>query len=85
VNGGVLVRGADENRLKGRGWKNCKRSLVNIFSPNFTTNFQVLFQASAAMLIISALFWDITRSRAVIVYRRFGITCRSHLHGSRDS
>jgi hypothetical protein len=31
----------------------------------------------------SALFWDITRRRVVIVYRRFGTTCRSHLHGSR--
>jgi hypothetical protein len=30
----------------------------------------------------SALFWDITRRRVLIVHRRFG-TCRSHLHGSR--
>jgi hypothetical protein len=29
---------------------------------------------------LSALFWDI---RVVIVYRRFGTTCRSHLLGSR--
>jgi hypothetical protein len=41
------------------------------------------FQASAAMLTTSALFWDITRRRVVIVYRRFGKTYRSHLHGSR--
>jgi hypothetical protein len=26
----------------------------------------------------SALFWDITRRRVVIVYRRFGTTYRSH-------
>jgi hypothetical protein len=30
------------------------------------------------MLMRSALFWDITRRRVVIVYRRFGTTCRSH-------
>jgi hypothetical protein len=29
-----------------------------------------------------ALFWDITRRRVVIVYRRFGIAYRSHLQGS---
>jgi hypothetical protein len=31
----------------------------------------------------SVVFWVITRHRAVIIYRRFGTTCRSHLHGSR--
>jgi hypothetical protein len=31
----------------------------------------------------SALFWDITRRRVVIVYRRFGTSYRSHLQGSR--
>jgi hypothetical protein len=35
------------------------------------------------MLIRSALFWDITRRRVVIVYRRFGTTYRSHFQGSR--
>jgi hypothetical protein len=35
------------------------------------------------MLIRSSLFWDITRRRVVIVYRRFGITYRPHLQGSR--
>jgi hypothetical protein len=40
------------------------------------------FQASAVMLMKSALFWDVMRRRVVIVYRRFW-TCRSHLHGSR--
>jgi hypothetical protein len=44
--------------------------------------FQPLFKASAAMLMRSALFWDITRRRVVIVYRRFGTTYRSHLQGS---
>jgi hypothetical protein len=29
----------------------------------------------------SALFWDITRHRVVIVYRRFGTTYQSHLQG----
>jgi hypothetical protein len=29
----------------------------------------------------SALFWDITRRHVVIVYRRFGTTYLSHLHG----
>jgi hypothetical protein len=29
------------------------------------------------------VFWVITRRRVVIIYRRFGTTCRSHLHGSR--
>jgi hypothetical protein len=31
-----------------------------------------------------ALFWDITHRRMVILYRRFGITCRSHFQGSRS-
>jgi hypothetical protein len=31
----------------------------------------------------SALFWDVTRRRVVIVYRRFGTTYRPHLQGSR--
>jgi hypothetical protein len=30
-----------------------------------------------------ALFWDITRRRVVIVYRRFGTTYRSQFHGPR--
>jgi hypothetical protein len=33
------------------------------------------------MLMTSALFWDITRRRVVIVYRRFGTTYRSHRLG----
>jgi hypothetical protein len=41
------------------------------------------FQASAAMLPRSRLFWDITWRSVVIVYRRLGTTYRSHLHGSR--
>jgi hypothetical protein len=32
----------------------------------------------------SAVFWDITRRCVVIVYRRFGKTFRSHLHGSKE-
>jgi hypothetical protein len=42
------------------------------------------FQASAAMLMRSALFWDITQRRVVIPYRRLGTTYRSHLQGSRS-
>jgi hypothetical protein len=41
------------------------------------------FQAPAAMLMRSALFWDITRRRVVNVHRLFGTTCRNHFHGSR--
>ena len=33
----------------------------------------------------SALFWDITKRRVVILYRRFGTTYRSHLQGSRST
>jgi hypothetical protein len=44
---------------------------------------QPRFKASAAMLMRSGLFWDITRRRVVIVYRRFGTTYRSHLQVSR--
>jgi hypothetical protein len=36
-----------------------------------------------SVLLRSALFWDITRRRVIIVYRRFGTTFRSHLHGSK--
>ena len=31
----------------------------------------------------SALFWDITRRRVVIVYRRFGTAYKFHFQGSR--
>ena len=41
------------------------------------------FQASAVMLMRSALFWDITRCCVVTVYRRYMTTYWSHLHGSR--
>jgi hypothetical protein len=34
-------------------------------------------------VISTALFWDITGRHLVIVYRRFGTTYRSHVHGSR--
>jgi hypothetical protein len=34
------------------------------------------FRLPPAMLIRSALFWDITRRRVVIVYRRFGLLTR---------
>ena len=37
------------------------------------------FQASAAMKIRSAVFWDITQRRVVILYRRFGTKYRSLL------
>jgi hypothetical protein len=40
------------------------------------------FQASAAMLMRSTLFWDVTRRRVVILYRRFGTMYQSHLQGS---
>jgi hypothetical protein len=42
-----------------------------------------LFQASAAMLMRSALFWGVTQRQVVILYRRFGTTYRSHLQRSR--
>jgi hypothetical protein len=32
----------------------------------------------------SALFWDITQSWVVVLYRRFGTTLRSHIQGSRS-
>jgi hypothetical protein len=38
------------------------------------------FQASAAKLMIPALFWVITQLVVVISYRRFGTNSRSHLH-----
>ena len=44
---------------------------------------QPWFQASTAILMRSALFWDIARRCVVIAYRRFGTTYRSHLQGSR--
>jgi hypothetical protein len=34
-------------------------------------------------ILRSALFWDITRCLMITVYRRFGKTYRSHIHGSR--
>jgi hypothetical protein len=44
----------------------------------------LVLQASAAMLINATLFWDITQCRIVILYRRFGTTCLSHLQESRS-
>jgi hypothetical protein len=41
------------------------------------------FQASAVMLMRSALFCDIAQHHVVIVNRHFGTTYRSHLQGSR--
>jgi hypothetical protein len=35
------------------------------------------------MLMKYVVFWGITRRRVVVIYRRFGTTCRSHLHWSR--
>jgi hypothetical protein len=37
------------------------------------------YPASAAMLVISALFWGITQRLMVIVYRRFWTTYRSQI------
>jgi hypothetical protein len=33
------------------------------------------------MLMRTALFWDVTQRRVVILYRRFGTMYRSHLKG----
>jgi len=37
------------------------------------------YQLSAAVYIVSSLFWDVTQRLLVIIYRRFGTTCRPHL------
>jgi hypothetical protein len=42
------------------------------------------FQASAAILMRSALFWGVTQRPVRIFYRRFGTTYRSHLQRSRS-
>ena len=39
--------------------------------------------ASDAKWMRTALFWVITQRVVVIAYRRFGITYRSHIQGSR--
>jgi hypothetical protein len=44
------------------------------FDKIFWTNF----------MLISALFWDITQRRVVILYRSFGITHRSNFQGLLD-
>jgi hypothetical protein len=41
-------------------------------------------QASAGVLMRSALFWGITQRRVVILYWRFGTTYRSHLQGPKS-
>jgi hypothetical protein len=40
-------------------------------------------ETKLSLIMRSELFWDITRSRVLIVYRRFGTTYRSHLQGSK--
>jgi hypothetical protein len=42
-------------------------------------------QASAAVQIRSSLYWDVTRRWLIDSYRRFGISCQSHLRGSSSS
>jgi hypothetical protein len=42
------------------------------------------FKASATTLVRYARFWDITKRRVVILYRRFETTYRSRLQGSRS-
>jgi hypothetical protein len=42
--------------------------------PLFGTSESPRFQSSAAMYVRSALCWDITQRRVVILYRRFGTT-----------
>ena len=37
----------------------------------------VWFQASAAVQLRSSLLWDVTQRVVVVIYRRFGTTCRS--------
>jgi hypothetical protein len=44
----------------------------------------VSFQASAALWMRSAFFWDITQRTVVIRYRRFGATDWSQPEGSRN-
>jgi hypothetical protein len=41
------------------------------------------FNTETFLVMKSVVFWVITRRRVVNIYRRFGITYRSHLHGSR--
>jgi hypothetical protein len=55
-----------------------------LFMKNLMNHLHLWFHASTAMLMRSALFWDIMQHRVVILYRRFGTTYRSHLQGSRS-
>jgi hypothetical protein len=43
------------------------------------------FQASAPILMRSALFWDTTQRLVVILYGRFRTTYQSHLQGPRST
>ena len=45
----------------------------------------MLFYSVVAFILWSAFFWDITQRWVVVVYRRFGTTCRPHLQGSWTS
>jgi hypothetical protein len=38
-------------------------------------------KVSAAVYIVSSLYWDVTQCWLVIISRRFGTTCRPHLQG----
>jgi hypothetical protein len=65
------------------GLTNIGNFLVRIWVSEQRKQWDLWFHASAAMLMKSVVFWVITRRRVVIIYRRFGTTYRSHLHGSR--
>lgn len=56
----------------------------SISHSNCTGNWGIQWQALAVGFICmrSVLFWDSTQLIMVVLYRRFGKTCRSHLQGS---
>jgi len=55
------------------------RMLLLVLSYSSTLS---VFQDPTAVEMRSSLFWNVTQSRLVVIYRRFGKTNRSQLQGS---
>jgi hypothetical protein len=57
-------------------WANVTKLKQDFFLKKPTIHLLCVIQASAAMLMTSALFWDITQRRVAIPYRSFRTTFR---------
>jgi len=65
---------------QGQIFRNAERKYV--FRSIMKCGIMLDFFASVALQTTSSLFWDVTHSRFVVSYRRFGAAYQSHLQAS---